>query len=410
MRILFLQKRPLFPPMTGGQIRTLNVLRHLARWHDVTYLCNVQEHEGSDLARMEEIGLSVKSVMWREASRRSPRFYFDLACNLASRFPFNVNKDYDRRLRGEAQRLLADDEFDLVICDFVQMARNAIGLPARASLLFQHNVEAQIFERHAREDSGWLRRQYMGLQARKMKRFEGAAGRWFNGVIAVSEQDRGTFEKEYGWRHVRVIDTAVDTSYFRPMPDVEAEERVVFVGSLDWLPNEDGVQYFVEEIWPLILARRPGARFQAVGRNPSRSIQRLSSRPGVEIVGTVPDVRPYVRGACVIVVPLLVGGGTRMKIYEAMAMRKAVVSTPLGAEGLQVSDGEDIVLAGAAEEFAARVVELMETPDLREAIAGRAHEHVVSRYSSEVVARQFEEICQDVVDAQRQPRVPAGVA
>ncbi len=398
MRILFLQKRPLFPPMTGGQIRTLNVVRHLARWHEITYLCNVQEHERCDLPKMEALGLELQTVPWREAPRRSARFYLDLSRNLASRYPFNVNKDYDPRLRARARELLAKKAYDLLICDFVQMARNAVGLPAPASLLFQHNVEAQIFERHSQQDEGWLRRQYMKIQWRKMRAFEASAGREFDGVVAVSEEDRRTFQREYGWNHVRVIDTAVDTEYFAPQDALEAEDRVVFVGSLDWLPNEDGVRYFVEQVWPAIRARRPGARFQAIGRTPSGALQRLSAVPGVEIVGTVPDVRPYIAAATVVVVPLLVGGGTRMKIYEAMAMRRAVVSTTLGAEGLRVNDGAEIVLADTAESFARQVTSLLENRALRRRIADRGYECVTRQFSAEVVARQFEAICQDVVD------------
>jgi glycosyltransferase involved in cell wall biosynthesis len=401
LRILFLQKRPLFPPTTGGHIRTLNLLRHLARWHDITYLCNVQQHEAPHLHKMEDIGLKVEGVPWKEASRRSLAFYRDLGLNLLSRYPFNVNKDYDRRLRRRAEELLRTEPFDLLICDFVQMARNAIGLPAPASILFQHNVEAQIFQRHAESDAGWLRRKYMGLQCRKMRRFEQQAGLRFDAAIAVSEQDRRTFQGEYGWEWVREIDTAVDTDYFRPSENAEASERIVFVGSLDWLPNEDGVRFFVKEVWPRIRQARPGATFQAVGRNPSRGLQRLGDVAGVEIVGTVPDVRPYLAAAAVVVVPLLVGGGTRMKIYEAMAMGKAVVSTSLGAEGLKVTPGAHLLLADAPDAIAVAVEFLLNHPPLRSELGHNAMSHVCSRFSAETVARQFDGICRETVRGRR---------
>jgi glycosyltransferase involved in cell wall biosynthesis len=404
MNILFLQKRPLFPATTGGQLRTLNVLRHLARWHHVTYLCNVQRHELGVVDQMVELGLRVEATPWQEVPRRSLRFYCDLACNLASRYPFNVNKDYDRRLRARAAELLAAQSFDLVICDFVQMARNVLGLQTPPKILFQHNVEAQIFQRHAEQDPGWLRRMYMSLQWRKMRQFEAAAGRQFDGVIAVSPLDRDRFLRDYGWDHVHVIDTAVDHEYFQPAAHAGDDNRVVFVGSLDWLPNEDGVQFFVDRVWPLIREHRPQARFQAVGRNPSAALARLRSRPGVEIVGTVPDVRPYLADAAVVVVPLLVGGGTRMKIYEAMAMRRAVVSTTLGAEGLHVRHGENILLADSPREFAQRVLELMNHPAERQRLAERGCELVRERFSSEMVARQFEAICRRVVDECRARR------
>ena len=327
MKILFLQKRILYPVDAGWKIRTLNVLKHLARWHEITYLCNVQPEDEPHLDEMRSLGVRLETVPWRETPRRSPRFYLQLAANLASRFPFTVSKDFDPALRRRAEQLLKQEPYDLVICDFVQMARNALGLPAKASLLFQHNVEAQIYERHAENASGWLMRKFMGLQWRKMRRFESEAGHDFDAVVAVSDADRTHFESEYGWQNAHTIDTAVDTNYFQPNGRAEKADRVLFIGSLDWLPNIDGLRFFVENVWPAILAQRPRAVFQIVGRNPAAAVERLAQRSGVELVGSVADVRPYLADATVVVVPLLVGGGTRIKIFEAMAMRKAVVST-----------------------------------------------------------------------------------
>lgn len=399
MRILFLQKRPLFPPDCGGKIRTLNVLRHLAGWHDVTYLCNVGCGERPFLKPMRDLGLRVESIPWRETPRGSLRFCGELFANLFSRFPYNVNKDYDAALRRRAAELLAENDYDLLICDFVQMARNAIGLPAPAKILFQHNVEAQIFERHSRQDSGFLRRQYMRLQYKKMRGFEAAAGRQFDRVVAVSRRDREIFERQYGWSHVDVIDTAVELEYFKPNAAVEKPGRVVFVGSMDWLPNVDGVTHFVRSIWPLIRAKQPQARFQIVGRNPAPSVRRLTAEPGVEVLGGVPDVRPYLAEAAVVVVPLLVGGGTRLKIFEALAMETPVVSTPLGAEGLAVADGEHLLLAEEPQQFADAVVRLLEDGRLRSRLSESGRQLVLQKYSSEAVARQFETICAKVVGA-----------
>lgn len=399
MKILFLQKRLLFPTDSGGKIRTLNVLRHLARWHDVTYLCNTQPGDEAHFESMTNLGLRLETIPWNEAPRPSARFYRDLAVNVFSSYPYTVVKDYDPALEARAKELLAADHYDLVVCDFVQMALNAIGLDVTAKILFEHNVEAQIFRRHSESDSGWLRRQYMRLQWRKMKKFEAAAGAQFDAVVAVSRQDRETFERQYGWRHVETIDTAVDLDYFRPNGQPVDADRVVFVGSMDWLPNEDGVRHFVDRIWPLIRRRRPQATFQIVGRNPTSSVRRLADVEGVEVVGTVPDVRPYQGAAAVVVVPLLVGGGTRIKIFEAMSMGKAVVSTPLGAEGLPVTAGEHLLLADEPEQFAGTVCELLEDQQRRDTLGAAARELVCAKYSAERVARQFEEICIKAVES-----------
>ena len=228
-KILFLQKRLLFPTDSGGKIRTLNILRHLARWHDVTYLCNLLPSEQAHLHKMQSLGLTMVTIPWKEVPRGSLRFYGDLALNLCSSFPFNVNKDFDPRLRQKANQLLESGDFDLLICDFVQMARNCLGFNQTAKLLFEHNVESQIFQRHADSDCGVLRRFYMQLQANKMKRFEKLAGDDFDRVVAVSEQDRMSFQSLYDWQHVDVIETAVDTDYFHPQATPETPHRCVFV-------------------------------------------------------------------------------------------------------------------------------------------------------------------------------------
>src|SRR5262249_11347628 len=149
----------------------------------------------------------------------------------------------------------------------------------------------------------------------------------FDAVIAVSELDRRAFERDYGWHGVRAIDTAVDLDYFWPSGRAEQPGRVLFVGSVDWVPNPAGGSFFLRAVWPRVLARRPDATFQVVGRGPPAKLRRLSGLHRVEVVGTVPDVRPYLEEAALVVVPILVGGGTRLKIYEAMAVGKAVVST-----------------------------------------------------------------------------------
>lgn len=396
-KILFLQKRLLFPTNTGGKIRTLNVLRHLARWHDITYLCNLLEEEKPYVTAMEQLGLRVVTVPWQETPRSSPKFYCQLAMNLLSRYPFNVNKDFDPRVRDRAREMLAAEDYDLLICDFVQMARNVLDLAGPPKLLFEHNVEAQIFQRHSKTDEGMLRRKYMHLQWKKMQRFEAEAGRQFDGVVAVSEQDKAIYHDDYGWDHVHVIDTSVDTDFFAPGKERQVAGRCAFVGSMDWLPNQDGVQHFVNKVWPKVVAAIPQASFQIVGRNPSPAIQRLAEQPGVEVTGSVEDIRPYMAQAEVVVVPLLVGGGTRLKIYEAMAMRKAIVSTPLGAEGLDVTDGENLLLCEAGEEFADKVIELLQDRERRDLIAQSAFDLVVNNYSAEAVARQFDDICRHLM-------------
>ncbi len=285
------------------------------------------------------------------------------------------------------------------------MARHTMGLRMPATVLFQHNVEAQILERHAQVSDGLLRRAYMFDQYRKMKRFERLCGGHFDHVVAVSTQDEQIFRERYGWTNVDAIDTAVDTDYFQPRPDQEQPNRVMFLGSMDWLPNQDGVRFFADEVWPKVLQQVPDALFQIVGRNPPPNVLALGERQGIQVTGSVPDVRPHLAQAAVVVVPLLVGGGTRLKIYEAMAMAKPTVSTTIGAEGLPVQPGVHFFQADDARSFADDIVKLLAEPGLRQEMGQASNRFVRQHYASETIARQFEAISRKVVARMAPPAV-----
>jgi len=396
MKILFIQNRILFPTNTGGRIRTLNVLRYLAKWHDVTYLCNLEVGEESHCDAMREVGLKLETIPWESPALGELKFYFALALNMFSHLPFNVEKDNNPALRARAEQLVVQENYDLVICDFIHMVPIAKELSCRGSLLFQHNVEAQIFERYVATASNWLRRAVMSMQWKKMVRFEKNAGKYFNAVIAVSDQDREQFERDYGWTHVHVIDTAVNVDFFQPQEE-ELPNQIAFVGSMDWLPNQEGVEWFVQKVWPLVRQEHPDTVFKIVGRNPSRQVASLGDAPGVEVLGTVPDVRPYLDQAAVVVTPLLVGGGTRIKIFEAMAMGKSVVSTSIGAEGLKVEDQKHILLADSVADFAAAVNRLLASRETRKQIGQASRKLVCEQFSAEPVARQFDAVCRGAV-------------
>jgi glycosyltransferase involved in cell wall biosynthesis len=193
-----------------------------------------------------------------------------------------------------------------------------------------------------------------------------------------------------------VIPTGVDTEYFQPSPEPEQPDTTVFTGSMDWMPNEDGVIYFVEKILPLIHRDIPNAAFWAVGRRPPRRVQALASG-NVIVTGAVDDIRPYLGKAAVCVVPLRSGSGTRIKIFEAMAMGKAVVSTTMGAEGLPVRHGENIVLADDPADFARQVVQLLRDQQRRAQLGRAARQLVEENYGWPSVAAHFDQILQGVL-------------
>jgi glycosyltransferase involved in cell wall biosynthesis len=230
-----------------------------------------------------------------------------------------------------------------------------------------------------------------------MVSFERAQCQRFTGIVTVSEVDKKILETEFGARRVFAVPTGVDTDYFRRDESVPEEGGLVFCGAMDWLPNEDAAIYFVDEVLPRIKAEIPTVTLTLVGRNPSRRLlARIGNRTDVRVTGWVDDVRPFVRRSMLYVIPLRIGGGTRIKAYEAMAMGKAVISTPIGVEGLPLTDGEHVLLAEGAQAFADAVVGLLRDPERRRRIEGAARELVERNFGWERAASVFSDACSTV--------------
>jgi glycosyltransferase involved in cell wall biosynthesis len=228
-----------------------------------------------------------------------------------------------------------------------------------------------------------------------MSRYERRTLAQFHHIVAVSENDRQHMLEMDPACEITVVPTGVDTQQFQVAPSSSATPpRIVFTGSMDWEPNIDAVEYFCGQIWPRILAEFPDAIFQIVGRTPFAKVQRLASK-SVQVTGTVPSVTDYLRDATVVVVPLRIGGGTRLKIYEAMAMGKALVSTSIGAEGLSFQNGRDLLLADDASSFADAVLLLVRDGQLRRKFE-QAAVQLAAQFDWSVVAGQFAEVLQRI--------------
>jgi glycosyltransferase involved in cell wall biosynthesis len=200
-----------------------------------------------------------------------------------------------------------------------------------------------------------------------------------------------------------VIPTGVDVEYFRPSPDRDQPGTLVFSGAMDWMPNEDAMVYFIKRMWPRIRQQIPNASLCVVGRNPSRALVELAANhQGIEITGIVDDIRPFVHRAAVYVVPLRIGGGTRLKIFEAMAMGKAIVSTTIGAEGLPVHPGQDILIVDDPEQFADTTIRLLGDSVQREELGRAARELVNRTYSWDAVVQPFETVLNTLVGEEKE--------
>lgn len=391
-RLLFVSPRFLLPADSGGKIRTSEILRNLKSGAFEIILASPASAEQSARYRAELEQLADRFVAWAPATEGVWRHVRRVSA-IPSHLPIPVATDRSRA----AQRLLARelaDGIDVVVFDF---AHAAVLAPARidaASVLFTHNVEAEIFERHTAIANSAPKRAFWTWQTRKMLAFERAAVQRFDTVIAVSERDAEAFRQRYAARFVETIPTGVDSERLRPTPRTDPP-RAVFIGSMDWMANVDGIRFFMEAIWPLVAAAVPEAAMTVVGRAPPKDLKAaaVAARCNWTFTGYVDDVRDHVQGAAASVIPLRVGGGTRIKAYEAMAMGIPVVSTSIGIEGLPVQSGRDCFIADTPREFADALIRLFKTPRLGEEIAATARRLVEERFSNRTVARRFEEIC-----------------
>ena len=399
MKILWVKPGKLLPLNTGGQLRTYNILRQLSATHDLTYLSYYgglrdEDYEREILKHLPgTVTVHTAAPDTTELERRLDYLY-----RLTWRAPYAVSKFTDKKV----QRLLAEwipqRKFDVAVCDFLSSTLNFPSNLATPTVLFQHNVECVLWERKAKFEIKWLDRMVSKIEYAKMLRCEPEQVRRFHHVIAVSEQDREAMRWMVDPSHVSVVPTGVDLKKFQYDPAVKpAGPLVVFTGSMDWEANIDGVEYFCKEIWPLVLAKVPDAKFQVVGRNPHPRVKKLAS-DSVEVTGTVPSVVDYLRDAAVFVIPLRIGGGTRIKIYEGMAMGKATVSTTVGAEGLDIQHGKDIVLADDPASFAQGIVTFLKNENARRRFEASAAA-TARQYDWSVITQRFVEVLQKTIDA-----------
>jgi sugar transferase (PEP-CTERM/EpsH1 system associated) len=402
MRILWLKTELLHPLDKGGKIRTYHMLRGLREHAHVTFLTLADGSADQDARRnASEYCDELLAVPFSPPVKGTPAYYAALLGNLASRLPYAVARYRSPAMSAAITRAVRDRRIDLVVCDFLVSAINFPGGLSVPAMLFQHNVEAAIWARHVQVARSLMMRAYMGEQWRRMRAFEQRQCQRFDHVVAVSEADRDAFRAQYGVPRVSAIPTGVDVDFFHPSATAKpASTEIVFVGSMDWMPNIDAVTWFVTDVLPLVRRQVSDASLTIVGRDPTPTVRELVARvPGVTVTGTVPDVRPYLERAALVVVPLRVGGGTRLKIFEAMAMEKAVVSTQIGAEGLPVQGGEELLLADDSPSFAAAVVSLLRDEAMARRLGEAAAARVRRDFGWAAVTKQFTALCERVAQA-----------
>ena len=397
MKILWVKPGKLLPLDTGGKLRTYHILRHLSSKHEVTYL---SYYEGArDCQYDREILLHIPGAIPLNTGVRERSgwgMHFDYLRKFPVSTPYSIAKFYVPGVKKLLSEMFQSNSFDIAVSDFLASTPNFPSDLTIPTLLFQHNVETVLWKRRAQHATTWLTRAVARIESAKMRSYETKQLRRFHHIAAVSEQDREALIAMAAARQVSVVPTGVDTSKYQYDPTLRPQfPLVVFSGSMDWEPNIDGVEYFCKDIWPRVLKGFPKARFRIVGRNPAPRVKKLCSS-SVEVTGAVPSMADHLREAAVLVVPLRAGSGTRIKIYEGMAMGKATVSTSIGAEGLNVRHGHDILLADDPLSFAAEVIKLLSDENLR-----RRYEFYAAatalQYDWSVIANRFTAILEETL-------------
>lgn len=403
MRILWLKTELLHPVDKGGRIRTYQMLRELKHSHHITYLTLDDGTAAVDAVQLAtEYCHELVRVPFTRSPNFSPAFWLEVVRGLVSPLPYTIARYRSAAFRRALTELVDSQHFDILVCDFLTPALN---VPARlpcAAVLFQHNVEASIWRRHFEVANRPLQKVFLYLEWQKVRRFERAACRRFDHVIAVSAGDRDAIRSEYGVA-VSDVPTGVDTRFFSRGDSARRRpHHLVFTGSMDWLPNVDGMKFFMAEVWPKIRAALPDASLTIVGRDPLPEMLELAkSDSGIAVTGRVEDIRPYVKEAAAFVVPLRIGGGTRLKIYEALAMECPVISTTVGAEGLPLQHEKEILLADTPGEFASAVVSVLTNEQLATGLGRRGADLVRTRFGWDRATDIFARICEEHV---RPPR------
>jgi glycosyltransferase involved in cell wall biosynthesis len=388
MNILQIAPRVPFPPDDGGKIGIFNITKYLSlREHNITLVTFENsldtKKDYSELQNYCKLFLVPKNLNNSVSG---------IVKSLFSEVPYNIQKYISQEMLKTINQLLQAEEFDIVHVDGLHMAYYGIEIKKFFDIpitLREHNIESIIMKRVSENTKNILIKSFTLLQYKKIYSYEKYVTNEFDKCVVITKEDENTLKKLNPKAPTVVIPAGVDLNFFYPLSAKEVEFSIVFVGSFDWYPNVEGVTWFLKKIYPIIKQKTPLLKLYIVGKNPPESIISFNS-PNIIVTGYVKDVRDYVAKSQVFIVPLRIGGGMRIKIIEAMAMGKAVVSTSIGAEGIEAKNNEEIIIKDREEGLANAITDLLVDEEKRKRIGEKALELVKEKYMWEKVAENFE--------------------
>jgi sugar transferase (PEP-CTERM/EpsH1 system associated) len=396
MRILLLTPQRPYPPHQGTTLRNYNLIKELSKRHNVCVLTFLEPDQDP-----QEPGPLVDLCEWIEAvpaPQRSNRQR--LRQLITTRRPDMSWRLWSPELNERLVARLQDEPFDIVEIEGIEMAPYLPTIEAIRPKLFviydAHNAEWILQKRACLTDlknpARWPAAIYSWIQWHRLRRYEGTLMSRVDHTIAMSAQDKVALRDLMFDAPISVIPNGVDLKAYHHFSGLPIYHDLLFTGKMDFRPNVDAVLWFGLEVLPLIQAQRPGTTFAVVGQRPHPRLDMLRDKPGITITGYVNDVRPYIAGTTVYVAPLRVGGGTRLKLLEAMTMGKAIISTALGAEGFPVGDGQELMLADEPDIFAEKVIELLNNPGRRRELGDKGQAFAYANYGWDKLVPQLEKV------------------
>ncbi len=387
MKVLFLSQIVPYPPHGGVLQRGYNIVRQLARHASVHLLAFVHPDVLPNHTALEESRLALQKhcdaveyfPLWPKKS--SVHRVAGLAAAALSPMPFSVLAHRSPEFHRRVAELVASERFDILHADTIALAQFCDPKWSIPTIMTHHNIESQLMERRAGAETGFLARGYLRREAQKLLAYEARMSRMFDVNVFVSQADQQTMTEMVSGLKTAIVPNGVDVEYFTPNAG-KSTPALIYTGGMNMFANRDAVMHFIHDIWPKIKAAAPDVRFFAVGQDPPVELREEAVRDTrIVVTGYVNDIRPLVGDAAVYVVPLRVGGGTRLKVLDAMAMGKALVSTTIGCEGLDVRPNEHLVVADTPVQFAEQVVRLLNDPERRDDLGRAARQLVEQRYS-----------------------------
>lgn len=396
LNILFISATVPYPAIDGGRIRVLNLIQNLCKVHNVTFLCFItQPTDDQGIRYLRDLGIDVIGVSLN--SKSLPILLHSIFHNK----PLTIAKYFSASMSDEINRLLSSVKFDIIHFEMLHTGQYIEDIQNKGRtkiILDEQNIDSGIWSRLTRTEHQLIRKALFYWQYRCFIKYERKICNDFNKCLCVSKEDSELLKSINPNASIEVIPNGVDPNYFSPYDNKEDETKLVFTGSMDWQPNEDAVVYFCQEIFPLIRSELSDMKFFIVGSNPTSKVLSLSDKPGIHVTGLVDDVRPYIADASIYVVPLRIGGGTRLKILQALAMKKAIVSTSIGCEGIDIEPDRDLMVSDDPHDFANKVIMLSKDKELRKKLGENGRLLILQKYDWKAIVDKLESIYTNIIE------------